>query len=324
LSESLDGVVLDEFCSYPDDRVWQQYVRPMLAVAQGWALFIGSPRGMNWGHSLYQFAASGKNPDWAAFHWPSSASPYFGPEEYALAKEELPDRIFRQEIEAQFLTDGGEIFRRVDDAIRPLAQPDAHTVLGVDIALTHDYFVMWAANSRGECVAFDRFRRVEWPIAKVRLIALYRRLQCSRVLVDTTGTNIGGSAIATDLQSEGLLVESVTLSAPLKRALIENLMLRFDQSAVSIPADPVVRDEFKSFTSETLPSGAERFAAPGGKHDDTVIACALALWGVRQFYGRPVAPRQLTREEREYEDNVRDIRESIRDRNGRFIDPWTF
>jgi phage terminase large subunit len=42
----LDGVVLDEFADM-DPRVWSEIIRPALADRQGWAVFIGTPKGRN-------------------------------------------------------------------------------------------------------------------------------------------------------------------------------------------------------------------------------------------------------------------------------------
>src|SRR5207245_10942869 len=42
----LDGIVLDEYADM-DPRVWSEIIRPALADRQGWAVFIGTPRGRN-------------------------------------------------------------------------------------------------------------------------------------------------------------------------------------------------------------------------------------------------------------------------------------
>ena len=42
----LDGVVLDEYADM-DPRVWSEVIRPALADRQGWAVFIGTPKGRN-------------------------------------------------------------------------------------------------------------------------------------------------------------------------------------------------------------------------------------------------------------------------------------
>jgi hypothetical protein len=49
----LDGVVLDEFADMKPE-VWNEVVRPMLADRQGWATFIGTPKGKNEFWRLYE------------------------------------------------------------------------------------------------------------------------------------------------------------------------------------------------------------------------------------------------------------------------------
>ena len=48
----LDGVVLDEFADMKSE-VWYEVVRPMLADRQGWATFIGTPKGKSEFWRLY-------------------------------------------------------------------------------------------------------------------------------------------------------------------------------------------------------------------------------------------------------------------------------
>ena len=42
----LDGIVLDEYADM-DPRMWSEIIRPALADRQGWAVFIGTPKGRN-------------------------------------------------------------------------------------------------------------------------------------------------------------------------------------------------------------------------------------------------------------------------------------
>jgi phage terminase large subunit len=57
----LDGVVLDEFADMKPE-VWYEVVRPMLADRQGFATFIGTPKGPNEFWRLYENAK--KDPSW--------------------------------------------------------------------------------------------------------------------------------------------------------------------------------------------------------------------------------------------------------------------
>jgi phage terminase large subunit len=77
----LDGVVLDEFADMKPE-VWYEVVRPMLADRQGWATFIGTPKGKNEFWRLYESAK--KDPAW--FHMMLKAS-----ESGIIAAPELAD-----------------------------------------------------------------------------------------------------------------------------------------------------------------------------------------------------------------------------------------
>lgn len=288
VSEALHGLIGDEFCQWGPD-VWPMLLRPMLTTTRGPALFAGTPRGRNWGYDLY---ARGLQPDpeWESFRWASNESPYFSQEEFVQARMEMPERIFRQEILAEFLESGGEVFRSVDQAISESGVVDGYTVLGVDLARLRDWTVIWAMNSAREWVEVQRFQHMDWSIQKLKIIEAYRRNKCRKMVIDATGV---GDPIVEDLTKAGLNVEPVKFSSESKGLLIENLMMMFDQGAARIPRDPVVIEEHKSFGFETLPSGRDRFEAPEGRHDDTVIAHALAAWGVRQIT-RHTAPKPRT------------------------------
>jgi phage terminase large subunit len=57
----LDGVVLDEYADMKP-RLWGEIVRPLLTDRQGWATFIGTPKGHNAFYDIYNEAQ--KNPSW--------------------------------------------------------------------------------------------------------------------------------------------------------------------------------------------------------------------------------------------------------------------
>lgn len=53
----LDGVILDEYADMRP-RVWGEIIRPLLADRQGWAVFIGTPKGHNAFHDVWKTAQS--------------------------------------------------------------------------------------------------------------------------------------------------------------------------------------------------------------------------------------------------------------------------
>jgi phage terminase large subunit len=50
-----DGVALDEYGDM-DPRAWQEVIRPSLSVRDGWAIFIGTPKGLNHFSELWREA----------------------------------------------------------------------------------------------------------------------------------------------------------------------------------------------------------------------------------------------------------------------------
>lgn len=305
VGEGLDWLVVDEAALIGDEEVWTGRLRPALADKQGRALFISSPRGKNWLYELFRRGEQ-KVEGWGCANIPTAKAGFVAESELLDIKRDTPERVWQQEYEARFLDDGGDVFRKVDAAAAPNAKADGYVVLGVDLAKTRDWTVIWALNELGEWVAFDRFQDLDWAVQKPRIVSAYRALGAHRALLDTTGMHVGGDAVLDDLRRDGLIVEGVNLDGSTKRAVIENAMLRFDQGAVTVPNDATVLDEFKRYTYTALPSGRDRYSAPSGQHDDIVMACALALWGIRQFTGRSVGDRQseteierLMREERE-------------------------
>ncbi len=56
----LDGVVLDEYADMKP-KIWGEVIRPLLADRQGWATFIGTPKGHNTFYDIYQYATINKN-----------------------------------------------------------------------------------------------------------------------------------------------------------------------------------------------------------------------------------------------------------------------
>jgi hypothetical protein len=82
----LDGVVLDEFADM-DPRAWSEVIRPALADRQGWAAFIGTPKGRNAFFELYERAAA--SPEWFALRLKASETGLIAAEELEALKAEL-------------------------------------------------------------------------------------------------------------------------------------------------------------------------------------------------------------------------------------------
>lgn len=101
----LDGVVFDEYAQM-SPSIWGEVVRPLLSDRRGWAIFIGTPKGMNQFYQMYQTGQLNmvKHPhlNWFAFNAPASKTKIIEPEELKALRLEMSEEEYSQEFECSF------------------------------------------------------------------------------------------------------------------------------------------------------------------------------------------------------------------------------
>jgi len=95
----LDGVLLDEFAEM-DPIVWTTVVRPMLTDRNGWAIFIGTPKGQNGFYDVYEQAKA--NADWFAKLYKASETNIIPKSELDAARAIMSEEEYDQEFECSF------------------------------------------------------------------------------------------------------------------------------------------------------------------------------------------------------------------------------
>ncbi len=96
---ALDGVVLDEVADMRP-RVWSEVIRPALADRNGWATFIGTPKGHNEFYRIWQ-TAQGRE-DWFSLRLRASETGIVPQGELDSAREQMSDDQYAQEWETSF------------------------------------------------------------------------------------------------------------------------------------------------------------------------------------------------------------------------------
>ena len=280
--EGLDFVVLDE-AAYLHPNLWNAVIRPMLITSRGGALFLSTPKGRNWYYDLFNLGQDPEHEDWQSFQFPTSDNPLIHPAELENARQANPERVWNTEYLAQFSDDIGQVFRGISDAVAEgqLAGPQpGHTyVAGVDWGRDKDYTAIAIIDvTQGKMTALDRFNQVGWELQRDRLKSLVQRWNPQIIWAEAN--SIGEPNIEALLQ-EGLPVRPFLTTGKTKSPLIESLALAIERNDIALLNDPVLLAELANYSLERLPSGAWRYGAPAGGHDDTVIATALAWYGSR-------------------------------------------
>jgi len=134
-----DGVVLDEVADMRP-AVWQEVVRPALSDRQGWACFIGTPKGLNLFKDLFDAASAGAD-GWFAARLRVDETGALPPDEVARLRAEMSDAAFRQEYLCDFSAASDDVLIPIDLVVeaaeRRVAPSDVQgmpLIMGVDVA----------------------------------------------------------------------------------------------------------------------------------------------------------------------------------------------
>lgn len=291
--EAFHLIVLDEAARIPEDA-WTGSIQPALADYGGRAILISTPRGMNWFYAEWMRGQDRNQSEVISFTAPSSANPNPRIQRAAaLAKERVPERVYREEWLAEFVADSGGIFTNVDGIIDGVIQkqpthPHERYILGIDIAKFQDYSVMVVLHERTrKVVDFHRFNHYDYETQKKLIYLIAKHWNNAQIWLDSTGVGepIYDALAATDLNVHAFHINTNRIKAD----LINNLAILIEQHKIGMPNIPVMVMELKAFQYVRSPAGNLWMQAPDGGHDDCVIALALACWPLAHFSDAPVA-----------------------------------
>ena len=135
-----DGIVIDEIADMRPD-VWNAIIRPALADRQGWALLIGTPKGMN---ELYKFYQRGLNdPHWKSLLFSATTTnlPWLPPSEIKALEEDMTESMFAQEMLCDFQASSDDVLFKLVDLDKAVKRQmklsdltGAARVIGLDVA----------------------------------------------------------------------------------------------------------------------------------------------------------------------------------------------
>jgi len=134
----LDGVILDEYANIKPE-LWGGVIRPALSDREGWAVFIGTPKGQNQFYEMYQYAD--KSDGWYSCIYRADESGVLPNDEIADMRAQMTEMEYRQELLCDFTASASDVVMPIDlvtdAAARETSADDVAgqpVVLGVDVA----------------------------------------------------------------------------------------------------------------------------------------------------------------------------------------------
>ena len=109
----LDGCVIDEVAQIKPE-VWNDIIQPALSDRKGWAMFIGTPAGINLFSELYYRAST--LPDWYAARYTVHDTDAIDADEVARLERDMPEQAFAREYLCDFSAAGDDQLISLSDA----------------------------------------------------------------------------------------------------------------------------------------------------------------------------------------------------------------
>lgn len=204
-------------------------------------------------------------------------NPFISIDEIEKIKHQVPQRVWQQEYLAEFISGVGSVFTNYEQCIVNNPIRTTRVLAAIDWAKTEDFTVLTImSDGPRPCVLYRyRVNKIDYT-QQVKIIA--GKLNEWKPALTISEENNIGTVVNELLKKEykGHL-RCVNLDNSLKKEIIEDLVVAFEQKSIGIDNDEVLLRELQAFTVTYNPNTQSvKYAARVGMHDDTVISLAYA------------------------------------------------
>ena len=288
------GVVMSEY-SINRPEVWG-FLRPILAVNGGWAIFNFTPRGQNHAFQLLEMAKD--NDDWFTQTLTVADTGILTPEDIQRELDEgMTQAMVDQEFYCKFIESATSFFKDIAGVCTLEEGPHNplhHFRMGVDLAKYNDYTTISVIDlNTFEQVYLDRFNQIDWNLQKAKIEAVYHKFGRPMGYIDSTGV---GDPVVEDLQQRGVRLEPMKFTEATRKDLLTNLSILMEQKKVKLLNNEILKDELSYFQYEMSDRGKLKIKVPDNLHDDTVFGTALS---VRDLPAKPMRRNVVTSQQQQ-------------------------
>jgi hypothetical protein len=275
------GVVVDEYGEIA--RRWgsefrEAVIEPSITSSQGWADYAGTPRGSN-----NDFAYLLRRKDYfTSLKTVDDTGLYTAEQIEDLRKNSVNIDFFNQEYYCKLIEGASSVFKNIGNAISgQLEKPEMGEdyLFGIDLARSFDATVLVGFKlSTNHLVYYEKIQNKTWEAQKNLIAGTLKSYNNARAIVDATGM---GDSFTEQLMSIGLNIVPMKIANNLiKRNLVEKLGSYLENRYITIPRITEILDELNNYEYVLTANNNIVYNAPSGKHDDIVMALALAVSGL--------------------------------------------
>ncbi|QEC78757.1 terminase large subunit domain-containing protein [Mucilaginibacter ginsenosidivorax] len=269
---TLNLVLVDEAAFYPNlEESYNEHISPTLARYNGDIIFLSSPRGRGYFHSLYTKGVEGE-PNYQSWHFTCYDNPHLSAEYIEQKRKELPKAVFAQEYLAEEMANADNPFG-TDNINANIAELSKNPAIcyGIDIARgkgeNGDWTVIIGVDKDNHVSYLDRFQAPYWQI-KDKIARLPANVL---KILDSTGI---GDPIEEELVMTVSNLQGFKFTATSKPQLMIELIKDVEQGSIKYPLS--VAGEMHNFQYTYSSTGHIKYAAAKNFKDDQIMALALA------------------------------------------------
>ena len=285
---AINYVFIDE-AAFISDEAWN-VIRPTLAVIGLKCIMASTPRGKD--GFFFQHSQLGQtgDPQYLYLYGHYSDNPFYNKEDVEAAKQVLPLNVFKQEYDAEFLDDGGDVFAGLHEVptIERFKGPASTGpyYIGVDLGRQGDYTVLTVLNRDREVIDILRVNKKDWAEIVGDIVRKVKQYPNNTTYVETNG--IGD--VVYDLIRKSLpFVRPFNTNNDSKNEIIENLIYAIQSRQITLPSKTLFQplwQELETFSFKySTHSRRILYGARTGFHDDCVMSLSIALHGAKRPVG---------------------------------------
>ena len=218
----LDGIVLDEVADI-DPRAWPEVIRPALSDRQGWAVWIGTPKGRDAFYRIWREAE--KNPaEWFSQMLRASETGILPASELEAARLTMSPSVYAREFECSFEEAGVDQFisgELVIAAQKRKAERSGPKLIGVDVARFGDDRTVLVMRDGDIIDEVNIYRGIDTMETVGRVTLAINEYRPDAVFVDVVG--IGAGVVDRLRQLRYRVIEVNSGSSPMNEGVYANL-----------------------------------------------------------------------------------------------------
>lgn len=276
------GITVDEYgeiAKRHGSTLRESILEPTIHSSGGWIDYAGTPKGNNDFTYIYKLGQQSDTDFWSSLKTVEDTDIYSSEEIEKIKKNVTNLDLFYQEYYCRIVEGASSVFKGHYDCIKgKLEEPiyGHQYVFGIDLARSFDRTVIIGFDIHtNHLVYFKSLQNTSWEQQRLDIISTLRKYNDASAMVDATGV---GDAFVDQLYRSGCKITPFKISSNLiKRTIIEKTAMFLENKYISFPDIEEIKDELNSFEYEVTANNNITYSAPQGKHDDIVLAIALAV-----------------------------------------------